>query len=134
MYRALFVSFLALAGCTSGSGVCTGGVDDTPADICDADTTVIGCAASYEQAITYACHSVDAPTFNGDYGACGDFLVAHGGSLLEDWWCFYDAATGALAGSISCGDSPNACGSMCARRGDVGLCCAKLPTACSASN
>jgi hypothetical protein len=60
--------------------------------------------------------------------------VAHSATLLEDSYCFYDAATGALAGSISCGDTPSSCGSICSRTGDVGLCCAKLPTACPVAN
>jgi hypothetical protein len=69
----------------------------------------------------------------GEYGTCGSFHVAHGINLIPEWWCFYDAATGALAGSIFCGDTPNACGELCDRFGDVGLCCDELPTPCASA-
>lgn len=132
MHRTLLLAFLALTGCSSsGSGVCAGTVDTTP-DICDTSTAAITCAANYEEEVVAACHGVDSPTINGDYGACGTFLVAHGASLLADWYCFYDAATGTLAGSISCTDTANECGSLCSRHGAVGLCCDKLPTSCPA--
>jgi hypothetical protein len=55
MHRALLLAFLALAGCSTGSGVCSGGVESTPHDLCDSSSAVIPCAATYEEQIVYAC-------------------------------------------------------------------------------